>query len=175
MEDHDSRIHPRLPGSAQRDFHLTRYTNIARLADLTEPYNEGTQPLSDILPRMPAEERAEAEDIIARIAPGGTSADDPGGIPNGQQRHIELARLEAVRERAEHFMKREHLTMHEGQPVLNPGTGEPITDSWPTLNAVDLLMEIRHSVCRLHGLPAPEVTVTADEAAAQLENLPASR
>ena len=60
---------PDLPASSRRDQMIVRLQDMDRLRDLTEPYvtNASADFREDALPRMPEAERAEAEQILARI------------------------------------------------------------------------------------------------------------
>lgn len=55
--------------AARQERDQARYDDIARLADLTFPYLEGTATSSEILPKMPDAERAQATDIFNRLQP----------------------------------------------------------------------------------------------------------
>ena len=60
---------PDLPASPRRDPMIVRLQDLDRLRDLTEPYvtDSSADFRKDALPRMPEAERAEAEEILARI------------------------------------------------------------------------------------------------------------
>ena len=60
---------PDLPASPRRDQMIVRLQDLDRLRDLTEPYvtDASADFRADALPRMPEAERAEAEEILARI------------------------------------------------------------------------------------------------------------
>lgn len=60
---------PGRPADPRRDQLLARLQDLERLRELTEPYvtDSGAGYREDALTRMPAAERAEAEEIIARI------------------------------------------------------------------------------------------------------------
>jgi 23S rRNA A2030 N6-methylase RlmJ len=60
---------PELPASPRRDQMIVRLRDLERLRELTEPYvtDSGAGYREDALTRMPAAERGEAEEIIARI------------------------------------------------------------------------------------------------------------
>ena len=60
---------PDLPASPRRDQTIIRLQDLDRLRDLTEPYvtDSSADFREDALPRMPQAERAEAEEILARI------------------------------------------------------------------------------------------------------------
>jgi hypothetical protein len=153
---------------AKRETDLARYEAIARLGDLTRPYDDGTMALADILPRMPATERAEAAQLLRHIRP--TS---PPGPLTGEQRQAEYARLVAVSERLDAFLAVDHPVLHDGQPVTHPDTGETIPDPYATLEAVDIGLEISRAIDHLHRFSSspPEIVITADEAAAKLDAL----
>jgi len=59
---------PGLPGSLRRDQMIARLRDLERLRELVEPYvtDSSADYREQALPRMPAAERAEAEEIIAR-------------------------------------------------------------------------------------------------------------
>lgn len=58
-----------LPADPRRDQMIARLRDLERLRELTEPYvtDSGAGYREDALTRMPAAERAQAEEIIARI------------------------------------------------------------------------------------------------------------
>ena len=60
---------PDLPASPRRDPMIVRLQDLDRLRDLTEPYvtDSNADFRKDALARMPEAERAEAEEILARI------------------------------------------------------------------------------------------------------------
>ena len=60
---------PDRPASPRRDQMIVRLQDLDRLRDLTEPYvtDASADFREDALPRMPEAERAEAEQILARI------------------------------------------------------------------------------------------------------------
>jgi hypothetical protein len=60
---------PDLPASPRHDQMIVRLQDMDRLRDLTEPYvtDASADFREDALPRMPEAERAEAEEILARI------------------------------------------------------------------------------------------------------------
>jgi len=60
---------PDRPASPRRDQMIVRLQDLDRLRDLTEPYvtDASADFREDALPRMPEAERAEAEEILARI------------------------------------------------------------------------------------------------------------
>jgi hypothetical protein len=62
---------PDLPASPHGEEMIARLRDLDRLRELTEPYvtDSGADYRYDALPRMPAAERAEAEEITARIGP----------------------------------------------------------------------------------------------------------
>ena len=64
------------PGRLHRDQMLARLQDLDRLRDLTEPYvtDSRVDVRANALPGMPESERAEAEEILARV---GTLADPP--------------------------------------------------------------------------------------------------
>ncbi len=83
----------------------------------------------------------------------------------------ELDRLEATRDRVEQIVRTEHYLMHEGQPVRDPDTGEPLTDGAPRLAAMDLALEITDAIWRLNGIEGAGPVITADEAESRLRSL----
>lgn len=61
-------------GRRVADYHTQRTRDLQRIVELTRPYYDlnPAAVLADVLPAMPAPERAEVEELVKRIAPDGT-------------------------------------------------------------------------------------------------------
>ena len=137
----------RLIQAARRDAALARYHDKVRLVGLISPRAEVPldETLGDWLDRMTPADRAQAEEIIARVGPTGNFPDDDTAI-------VELARLYRI----------EHFTGVFTTTNTNPDVAK----------LADLLIdlcELRRAA--LTGLPEWGLSVTADEAAAALDDL----
>lgn len=152
----------------KREADLARYDAIDRLADLTSGYGDDTTSLRGKLPLMPPGERAEAEQILARVQPRPAAQ-----LLTEDQRRAEYTRLLTVGAQVEEYLKADHYLIHDGKLVTDERTGQPVNDQHAKLHAIDILLRIHDSTDRLLGLTgtAPEITVTAEEAAAKLHAL----
>jgi hypothetical protein len=151
--------------AARQERDQARYDDIARLADLTFPYLEGTEPVSEILPRMPDAERAEATDIFNRLRPAEPA---PG---SDWARAVELAKLDVIYSQLGEFISSERPRLFDGKPIPHPETGEPLPDPNAALDALELQRHIIERQCCLRGIPLVAVTASADDFVAKLAEL----
>lgn len=153
--------------AARQDQDRARYEDIARLTELTRSHWDLASPLADILAKMPAAERAEAENILGRLPPGRreTAASD------SKAREDELFRLRVVHVQAQQFIDSNRLRLVNGKPVLDPETGEPLPDPYATLDALDVMQAASNSESHLLGYRVSAVPATAAELGAKLDEL----
>lgn len=78
-------------------------------------------------------------------------------------RAVELDRLDQLAVKAWEVLNADHVVVSNGRVVLDPGTGQPMKDDAPVLQAIDRLIRITESRRKLLGLDAPlraDLTVT---------------
>lgn len=86
--------------------------------------------------------------------------------PAEQARAVELARLEALHDKAMEILESQHVTVSNGQIVRLDG--QPLPDSGPVLAAINTLVKVSESRRKLLGIDAPakmELTLEAINAA----------
>jgi hypothetical protein len=69
----------------------------------------------------------------------------------------QLAKLAEIEARAQQLVDAPHYHLHDGQPVADPATGEPLIDSEPVLRGLDVLLRAHELRANLLGLYAPQV------------------
>src|SRR6266446_5138627 len=109
---------PREPGeTAAGDQKQAELRDLLRLHALMDPYApDGTTDIKDILPVMPAADRAEAEGILDRID------------LLAAERQRSLARLHHVEHALRKLAEQGQPLIRDGQPVTDPHTGQVLKD-----------------------------------------------
>ena len=143
MTDHDP-PGPSEPGeTAARDQKQAELRDLLRLHALMEPYApDGSTDIKDILPVMPAADRAEAEGILGRI-------DLLAG-----ERQRSLARLHHVEQALRRLAERGQPLIRDGQPVTDPRTGQVLKDPAFAGRVQAALEELGRVRELITGLPA---------------------
>lgn len=75
----------------------------------------------------------------------------------------QLAKLADIERRAEELVERPHYHMHEGKPVLDPRTGEPLRDEAPALRGMDVQLGVLKLRAKILGYDAPQRHHLVDE------------
>jgi hypothetical protein len=75
----------------------------------------------------------------------------------------QLAKLGEIERRARELIERPHYIMHEGKPVPDPVTGEPLRDDGPVLTGIDAALRVIELRAQLLGLDAPQRHHLVDE------------
>jgi hypothetical protein len=68
----------------------------------------------------------------------------------------QLEQLDELERRANEIIQAPHYHMHNGQPVPDPDTGQPLRDDQPVLTALDTLARVHDIRARILGLYAPQ-------------------
>ena len=68
----------------------------------------------------------------------------------------QLAQLDEIERQAQELVDRPHYHLHNGKPVLDPVSGEPLRDDTPTLRGLDMLLGVHKLRAQILGLYAPE-------------------
>lgn len=75
-------------------------------------------------------------------------------------REIEIRRLEGYIPHALKVLNGRHLVVNQGKVIMDPDSGEPLTDPMPALYALDRLLKISESIREFRGLNAPRRSVS---------------
>ena len=75
----------------------------------------------------------------------------------------QLAKLDQLERQAQELLDRPHYLTHDGKPVLDPATGEPLRDDEPTLRGLDVQLGIMKLRTQILGLDAPQQYHLVDE------------
>jgi hypothetical protein len=135
---------PGEPGeTAARDQKQAELRDLLRLHALMEPYaSDGSTDIKDILPVMPATDRAEAEGILDRID------------LLAAERQRSLARLHHVEQALRKLAEQGQPLIRDGQPVTDPRTGQVLRDPAFPGRVQAALEELRRVRELITGLPA---------------------
>jgi hypothetical protein len=76
----------------------------------------------------------------------------------------QLGKLEEIERQAQKLLDAPHYHMHDGKPVLDPATGEPLRDDAPVLRGMDVMLGVLSLRARILGLDAPRRHHLVDEA-----------
>jgi hypothetical protein len=85
------------------------------------------------------------------------------GVTNEDHTREQLAKLADLERRAEELAERPHYYVHDGELVLDPGTGEPLRDDEPTLRGLDVQLGALKLRAQILGLDAPQRHHLVDE------------
>lgn len=96
----------------------------------------------------------------AAAATGGTLA---RMTDNADTTALRLERLDDIERRAQELIDAPHYVMHDGKPVLDPKTGEPLRDEEPLLKGLDIAIRVSDLRARILGLYAPHRHHLVDE------------
>lgn len=75
--------------------------------------------------------------------------------PADQARSVELARLEALHDKAMAVLERDHITVSHGRIIEGPD-GTPLLDDGPRIQAINTLLRVSESRRKLLGIDAPQ-------------------
>jgi hypothetical protein len=75
----------------------------------------------------------------------------------------QLDQLADLERRAQELIERPHYHMHDGKPVLDPGSGEPLRDDGPLLRGMDVMLGVLRLRASILGLDAPQRHHLVDE------------
>lgn len=81
----------------------------------------------------------------------------------------QLGKLAELERRAEELAGRPHYHLHDGKPVLDPVSGEPLRDDAPTLRGLDVQLGVLRLRAQILGLDAPQRHHLVDEEGNTLE------
>jgi hypothetical protein len=76
----------------------------------------------------------------------------------------QLAKLDEIERHAQELLDAPHYHLHDGQPVLDPKTGQPLRDEGPVLRGMDAMLGVLNLRARILGLDAPRRHHLVDEA-----------
>jgi hypothetical protein len=85
------------------------------------------------------------------------------GVTDEDRIREQLAKLAELERRAEELAERPHYHMHDGKPVLDPVTGEPLRDDEPVLRGLDVQLGALKLRAQILGLDAPQRHHLVDE------------
>lgn len=134
-----------IPGSAERDAEALRLRSRGRTF----------QEISDILGYGG---KGNAHNAIQRA------------VASMQKEHADevyaqiIENLNTARRAVHEVLERHHVIVQQGRVVRLGDEFEPLTDSGPTLDAVDRLIKIEDRLAKLHGLDTVKVDVTVEDA-----------
>jgi hypothetical protein len=77
-------------------------------------------------------------------------------VTNEDRTREQLDKLAGLEKHAQELVGRPHYHLHDGQPVLDPASGEPLRDDEPTLRGLDVLLGVHKLRAQILGLYAPE-------------------
>ena len=66
-----------------------------------------------------------------------------------------LAQLEEIAQRVWELIGRPHYHLHDGEPIRDPATGEPLRDDAATLRGIDVQLEVLTLRAQILGLVPP--------------------
>ncbi len=81
----------------------------------------------------------------------------------------QLEKLEEIERRAWELIERPHYIIHDGKPVLDPVSGEPLRDDEPVLRGIDAGLGVARLRAQILGLDAPQRHHLVDEAGNTLD------
>jgi hypothetical protein len=93
--------------------------------------------------------------------------------PAAEQRAMQMAKLDLLLRKAWEVLCARHIVVNQGRVVLDPSSGEPLTDHGPVLAAVASVLKIEERRAKLLGLDAPVrvEAVTVDMVDAEIARL----
>jgi len=78
------------------------------------------------------------------------------GVTDEDRTREQLGKLAELEQRAQELVDRPHYHLHDGKPVLDPVSGQPLRDDDPTLRGLDVLLGVHQLRAQILGLYAPE-------------------
>jgi hypothetical protein len=94
-------------------------------------------------------------------APGGRGRLHP--VTDADHVREQLEKLAELECSAQELVDRPHYHMHDGRPVPDPVTGEPLRDDGPVLRGLGVLIEVSRQRIQLLGLETPQRHHLVDE------------
>jgi hypothetical protein len=86
-----------------------------------------------------------------------------GSVTDDKDVRAQLEKLDEIERRARELIERPHYILHDGKPVLDPATGEPLRDDEPVLRGIDVGLGVLRLRAQILGLDAPQRHHLVDE------------
>lgn len=130
------------------DQKAARFRDLERLRELVHAYISGpSMPFVNALPLMPAAERTEARAILDRL---GSVGEPPEKTAERQEMLLRLAETEAI---VHQILAQPHYLVRKGKVVMDPQTGQPLSDPAFDRRARAQLAGLERLRSRLTGMP----------------------
>jgi hypothetical protein len=84
-------------------------------------------------------------------------------VTDEDRTRVQLDKLAELEKRAEELVERPHYHLHDGKPVLDPVSGEPLRDDEPTLRGLDVQIGVLKLRAKILGYDAPQKHHLVDE------------